>query len=151
MNFELLFSGAFDTFKVFDDLSVDIAGQTAPGTPKNVWQILCHLITWQESQLLLLQGETAQRAITEIETWIKAGVPGQVEMDHAIAVFNAQTNAIKTLISELSVYQPDIEFKAQTILDMANHLAFHLGEIVLIRRQCKNYPMPEDMAGYLNG
>jgi hypothetical protein len=150
MNFELLFSEAFDTFKVFEDLSVDIVSQTPPGTPKNIWQILNHLINWQESQLLLLQGKMLEKPVTEIETWIKTEVPEQNEIDNAVSVFNTQIDLIKAMVSKFSLNQPDIEFKVQIILEMANHLAFHLGEIVLIRRQCRNYPLPEEMEDYLN-
>ena len=32
---------------------------------------------------------------------------------------------------------------------MSNHLSFHLGEIILMRRQCKTYPMPEEMKLFL--
>jgi hypothetical protein len=150
MPFKFLFSEAFDTFKVFENLSFDIVTQITPGIPKTVWQILNHLIIWQESQLLLLKGEAPEKPITEMETWIKTEVPtGQNEIDNAVSIFDTQLFKIKIIVSTLSLKQTDIEFKLKTLQDMSNHLSFHLGEIILIRRQCKNYPMPEKMKAFL--
>lgn len=150
MQFESVFSEAFDTFKVFENLSVDIVTQTAAGTPKTVWQILNHLVIWQASQLSLLNGESSEKHITELETWIKTETPNnQNDIDHAVSIFNTQLLEIKAIASTLSLNQTELEFKLKTLQDMSNHLSFHLGEIVLIRRQCANYPMPEKMKAFL--
>ena len=149
MQFELLFSEAFDTFRVFENLSFNIVTQITPGTPKTIWQILNHLIIWQESQLLLLNDELSEKPVTEKETW-NAKIPtSKNEIDTAVSIFNAQLFKINTIASTLSLKDTNIEFKLRTLQDMSNHLSFHLGEIVLIRRQCKNYPMPEEMKAFL--
>lgn len=149
MQFELLFSEAFDTFKAFENLSFDIVTQITPGTPKTLWQILNHLIIWQESQISFLQDEAVEKPVTEMETWNVEISPGQNEIDNAVSIFNAQLFNINTIISNLSLKDTNIEFKLKTLQDMSNHLSFHLGEIVIIRRQCKNYPMPEEMKAFL--
>ena len=150
MQFETLFSEAFDTFKVFENLTFSIVAQKIPETPKTLWQILNHLIIWQENQLLLIAGNVPKKLIPEIETWIEAEMPiDQHNIDNAVSTFNTQLHTIKTILSTLSLEQTDIEFKLKKLLDMSNHLSFHLGEIILMRRQCKTYPMPEEMKLFL--
>ena len=150
MNFETTFSEAFDTFKAFKNISVDIATRVSAGTPKSVWQILNHLIIWQESQLLSLQGKNTEKHISETETWIRTEIPnGQIDIENAVKIFDGQIAAIKTIASNLSSSELNFEPKFKIILDMATHLSFHLGEVILLRRQCGNYPMPEDMPTFL--
>ena len=150
MQFETIFSEAFDTFKVFENLTFDIVAQKIPETPKTLWQILNHLIIWQENQLLLLAGNVPEKPVSEIETWIEAEIPtDQHHIDNAVSTFNTQLHTIKTILSALSLQQADIEFKLKKLQDMSNHLSFHLGEIILMRRQCKTYPMPEEMKSFL--
>jgi hypothetical protein len=150
IQFEPIFSEAFDTFKVFKSLSVVAVTCMPPGTSKNIWQILNHLILWQENELLLAEVEKTEKYFSEIDTWIKTEVPnGQSDIDNAVRIFDNQISKIKTIASTLSLSELDFELKFKKILDMAIHLSFHLGEIVLLRRQCGNYPMPEDMQAFL--
>lgn len=149
IQFEPIFSEAFDTFKAFKSLSVVTVTCVPPGTSKNIWQILNHLILWQENELLLAQGKETEKHISEIETWIKTEVPNeQRDIDNAVRIFDSQISKIKTIASTLSLSELDFELKFRKILDMATHLSFHLGEIILLRRQCGNYPMPEDMQAF---
>jgi hypothetical protein len=151
MQFETVFAEAFDTFKAFDNLTFDIVSQKVTGTPKTLWQIVNHIIIWQENQLLLAEGNVPEKLITEIETWIETEMPtDQDSVNKAISIFNAQLHKIKTLVSTLSVEQIDIELKLKKLQEMSNHLSFHLGEIILMRRQCKTYPMPEEMKLFLS-
>jgi len=151
MQFETLFFEAFDTFKVFENLTSGIVSQKVTGAPKTLWQILNHLIIWQENQLLLIADNIPEKTISELETWIEAEMPiDQHHIDNAVSIFNIQIDAIKTMLSTLSLEQADIEFKLKKLQDISTHLSFHLGEIVLMRRQCKNYPMPEEMKLFLS-
>ncbi|GEM_PF-4225960 len=42
-----LFAQAFDTFKAFDDLTVEASGFVEQGFPTSIWQIMQHLRAWQ--------------------------------------------------------------------------------------------------------
>ena len=150
IDFESIFSEAFDTFKAFNRLSVVIVTCMPHGTSKNIWQILNHLIFWQKNQLLLIQGKKPEKNISEIDTWIKTTIPnGQEEINTAVNIFDSQVNDIKTIVLALSPSEPNFDFKLKTLMDMATHLSFHLGEIISLRRQCGNYPMPENMTVFL--
>ncbi len=150
LNLSKIFDGAFDTFKVFENLSISQAGETLENTPKNIWQILNHLIIWQAYQIALIQGKSAKR-ISESETWAcNREVEDQNILDTAINLFNSQIAFIK---NELTQLIPDIEQlsnRMKLFQELGSHLSFHLGEIILIRRQARNYPMPDEMSVFLN-
>jgi hypothetical protein len=50
MKLDLLFADSFDTFKVFDKINTQQASLTNNNS-KSVWQILNHLIIWQDYQI----------------------------------------------------------------------------------------------------
>ncbi|MDB4923775.1 DinB family protein [Mucilaginibacter sp.] len=148
-DFQNIFFDSFNTFKVFDDLSVIIANEKPPGAPKSVWQILNHLVSWQQQQLSLLNGETPLQNIIETETWIGKPVNEQSFIDSIVSTFNDQIKEIKHITSALTPNTPSLQLKLKCVQDLTGHLSFHLGEIILIRRQLKNYPMPDEMKAFL--
>lgn len=151
LNFEDIFSDSLDTFKVFDDLNLQVVNNILPNTPKNIWQILNHLITWQRHQIEILRRQEPLQNIAETETWVENNNIMDLQLvNSAVATFKGQINDIKTLISILTIETPDIQAKLKCIQDIIAHLSFHLGEVILIRRQLKNYPMPHEMRAFLS-
>lgn len=144
-----IFEGAFDTFKVFYQLTVNQASEALENTPKNIWQILNHLIIWQAYQIKLLKGEGTSH-ISEFDTWsCDSQIEDQSKIDKAVNLFNAQIEEIK---NELNQSISDIEIVSNRIKlfqELASHLSFHLGEIILIRRQLRSYPLPHEMNTFL--
>ena len=122
---------------------------TNTNTPKSIWQILNHLITWQEFQLNKLKGIEKQN-INELDTWIKV----KAVSDHKLLLenikkFHSQIDQIKLLTNQLTTETKKIEEKLKIIQDLTVHLSFHIGEIILIMRQNGHYPMPNDMKMFL--
>jgi hypothetical protein len=152
MSLELsrIFEGAFNTFKVFDNLSISQASETLENTPKSIWQILNHLIIWQAYQIALIQGKITNH-ISELETWsAKREVDEQHILDTSIRIFNTQIEVIKNELCQLIPDKESVSIRIKLFQELASHLSFHLGEIILIRRQLKNYPMPDQMSSFLN-
>src|SRR5437879_1092584 len=151
LDFEAIFADSLDTFKAFDDLDLQIVNNSLPDTPKNIWQILNHLIIWQQYQIEILSGQAPVQNIAETETWFENNHIVDLHLvNSAVATFKDQINDIKALISILTIETPDIQAKLKCIQDIAAHLSFHLGEVILIRRQQKNYPMPDEMGTFLS-
>jgi uncharacterized damage-inducible protein DinB len=145
MTFDNVFSDSFDTFKVFEDINVGKASLTNTNTPKSIWQILNHLITWQEFQLDKLKGIEKQN-INELDTWIKeTAVSDHQLLLENIKKFHNQIDQIKLLTNQLTSETKEIEQKLKIIQDLTIHLSFHIGEIILIMRQNGHYPMPNEM------
>jgi hypothetical protein len=151
LNFENIFYDSLDTFKVFDDLNLKIVNNTVPDTPKNIWQILNHLIVWQQHQIEILSGRVPLQDIAEKETWVETHTAMEANLvNAAVSTFKNQIEQIKSIILTLNIDIPDIQTRLKCIQDITAHLSFHLGEVILIRRQLKNYPWPDEMSSFLS-
>lgn len=145
-----LFHDSLDTFKAFDNLDVESSGANQERFPSSVWQILNHLIIWQEYQLKILRHEKPEPDITEVDTWIKEKMPLSKEaLQLAVEQFKRQIQLIKAEIAKLQSASEYLHNRVNTIQDLTLHLSFHLGEVVLIRRIQGSYPMPHHMKEFL--
>jgi hypothetical protein len=151
MDLKQIFKDSFDTFKVFDNLTLAQASQTSDNTPKTIWQILNHLNIWQDYQLRLLRDESVDGTINEVDTWdSKISPVDQEELNNTIDSFKGQMDSVKSEMNALRVGEHGLERKIKIIQDMSVHLSFHLGEIILLRRMNRNYPWPHEMKEFLN-
>ncbi|TAE40746.1 MAG: hypothetical protein EAZ70_03545 [Runella slithyformis] len=149
MNIESLFSHSFDTFKVFNKLDIQQASLTNNNSPKSVWQILSHLIIWQDYQINQLCNITTEN-INEIDTWVAdRNISDQSILHDNLSKFEKQIERVKIELTKMTIEQKDIEQKLKIVQDLTVHLSFHLGEIVLLMRQNGHYPMPNEMADFL--
>ncbi len=149
IKFDKIFSDSFDTFKALDNLNTTQASVTSSETPSSIWQILTHLTIWQDYQLKKLKGISTGN-IQEVDTWTEVkNVTDQKLLNDRIALFQKQIEQIKIETNQLSVRHKNIEEKLKIIQDLTAHLSFHLGEIVLIRRQLGHYPKPNEMKEFL--
>ncbi|RAU84420.1 DinB family protein [Pontibacter arcticus] len=149
MTFDKIFFDSFDTFKVLQNMDVSKASLQYVNTPKSIWQILNHLIVWQESQLNKLKGLDSTD-IEELDTWkTDPVVRDQGLLQQIINTFNNQIEQIKNEIQSLSIESKDIENKLKIVQDLSVHLSFHLGEMILQLRQNGHYPMPSEMTEFL--
>jgi hypothetical protein len=150
MDIVKLFKDSFDTFKAFDNLTIEQVSQTSYNTPKTVWQILNHLTVWQDYQLRLLRNEFVDVDIHEIDTWTESPtVNNQKLLDEKVKEFKGQIDSIKSKINDLVQADRGYEIKIKIVHDMALHLSFHLGEIISLRRTHRNYPWPNEMEQFL--
>ncbi len=149
MNIESLFLDSFNTFKVFNKLDIQQASLTNNNSPKSVWQILNHLIIWQDYQIKKLCNNDT-KDINEIDTWgADKNITDQSILNENIAKFEKQIKNIKVELGKITTDPKDIEQKLKIVQDLTVHLSFHLGEIVLIMRQNGHYPMPSEMQSFL--
>jgi hypothetical protein len=147
-NPEVVFAQSFDTFKAFKNLSLEKLEQPIP-FPNSLWQILNHLIMWQEWQLGILSSEEVP-LFDESRTWIAEKYPASQQLlDQAIDIFHGQLKAVQHEITRLSNSVNDQPSAWKIIQEMSLHLSFHLGEVVLIRRLMKDYPLSHQMKEFL--
>jgi len=150
MKLDSLFVDSFDTFKVFDKLDTQQASLTNNNSPKSVWQILNHLLIWQDYQIKKLC-DNDTKDINEIDTWFAEKIiVDQGFLNDNIAKFEKQIKMVKAELTKITIEQKDIEQKLKIVQDLTIHLSFHLGEIVIIMRQNGHYPMPNEMKNFLN-
>ncbi|MCX2738736.1 hypothetical protein [Pontibacter anaerobius] len=148
--FEALFSGSFDTFKVFYNLTPQETGCNVPTSPKKIWQILHHLIVWQDYQLIQLQGTGGEVEINEQLSWSEEEqCDSQEKLDKTVSKFYNQLECIREEISLFNLQDPDLQKKLKIAQNLSVHLSFHIGEIILMRRMTGSYPLHQ-MQEFLN-
>lgn len=151
LNFNLIFKNAFDTFKVFETIPFEISGILMEGHSKTIWQTLNHLIIWREFQIEKLKNMNTENEFNESESWISKSKPINLnEWESKTEEFKNQTEQIEKIILNLDLADLKLEKKLKIIHDSSTHLSFHLGEIILIARQKKEYPKPEEMNDFFN-
>lgn len=151
MNYKHIFSGSFDTFKVFENLTVEKVNKTINGMPQTIWQILNHLTIWQAYQIAMLKGDKpGNTGFNEQASWIDDKyVKHQEELDEHIKTLKGQIEQVEHFIGTLNANKHKLQNELRIIQEMSTHLSFHLGELVLILRINGNYPLPHEMKAFL--
>ncbi|UOG73296.1 hypothetical protein MTX78_14310 [Hymenobacter tibetensis] len=144
-----LFDDALNTFKAFDNLTPENSGQGQEQFPTSVWQILNHLLKWQAGQLHALRGNTAEHPFSEATTWLSQRAPSsEAVLQEAVAQFHGQLAAFQTELHYMAATE-EADRKLKILQEVVLHLAFHVGEVVLIRRVQGSYPLPDQMQDFL--
>ena len=145
-----LFERAFDTFKAFDDLTVASSSLEQQAFPASIWQILQHLLVWQEHQLAQLQGTVLAESFDEKSSWDSERVPPtEAALQAAVTRFKQQLVELQTHANQTRGEAQEALEQGMVLQDVALHLSFHLGEVVLIRRLQGSYPLPAYMQEFL--
>lgn len=148
--FEELFLNSFDTFRVFDSLTMQETGRILQAAPKTIWQIINHLTIWQDHQLAQLMGSANAVEADEQMTWVEEEqCHSQEDLDQAIVKFHHQLDQIREEILRFDCQDAALHAKFKIAQDTALHLSFHVGEIILMRRMTGNYPLPHEMEDFL--
>lgn len=149
-NFNYIFKDAFDTFKVFETITIEVSGILTESHSKTIWQTLNHLIIWRTHLIQKLTNIELDTHFNESKSWLIQSKPNnKKQWDSKLNEFNLQSVKIKTLINSLNFSDSNLEEKLKLILDSSTHLSFHLGEIILIARQKNKYPQPSEMKEFL--
>jgi hypothetical protein len=147
---QCLFAQAFDTFKAFDNLTVGSSSAEQQAFPASIWQILQHLLAWQAHQLAHLQGMTSVETFDEKRSWDAVRIPpSEAALQAAITQFKHQLFELQSWASEAKGSAQQVVAQALILQEVALHLSFHLGEVVLMRRLQGSYPLPAHMQEFL--
>lgn len=145
-----LFEQAFDTFKAFDNLTVSSSSTEQQAFPVTIWQILQHLLVWQTHQLAQLQGTASAEVFEEKRSWDAPPVPpSEASLQAAVTQFKHQLVDLQTWASAAKGDAQQVLAQGVILQDVALHLSFHLGEVVLMRRLQGSYPLPAHMREFL--
>lgn len=147
---QLLFEKSFDTFKAFDNLTVSSSSAEQQAFPASIWQILQHLLMWQMYQLAQLQGTASAEVFDEKRSWDAARVPpSEAALQAAVIQFKQQLVDLQTWASAATGDAQQVLAQGVILQEVALHLSFHLGEVVLMRRLQGSYPLPAHMPEFL--
>lgn len=131
----------FDT--VVNDFPVELRGTVPDGLPYSAWQLLEHLRITQLDILNFSSPPTGgyQHIKWPDDYWPKSVTPPTANSwDQSIAAIHSDLEKFQTLITrpEADLYKPfrwgDGQNLLREALLIADHTAYHLGELVVLRR-----------------
>jgi hypothetical protein len=136
-----------DFEKAVAELPVSLRGVTPPGAPHTAWQLLEHLRIAQRDILEFSRDPAYVSPPWPEGYWPAAKAPAsQEEWEASLAGFRADRQAIRELVAdpESDLWTPLPHGDGQTLLReallVADHNAYHLGQLVLLRQTLDAWP-----------
>lgn len=131
-----------------EGLSVPQAGARLPGHPHTIWEVLGHVVFWQEQWITAVKGGTPVLPKHAEGGWPTTGSPRDAdEFRDALADFGASLREAERLASEGDLERAVPEILGGTagfaLLNLAHHNSYHLGQVVLLRRAMDAWPPPK--------
>jgi uncharacterized damage-inducible protein DinB len=135
-----------DTATVFDGLDWQLAGAKPEGCPHSAWELLSHMVYWQDFMLAYLKGETPKSPEHAAESWPDASAPESgEEWNRALARFSeglqeAEQEAAKELMEKGAGGKG--RTRAEWLMGITLHNTYHAGQAVVVRRMISAWPPP---------
>ena len=132
------------TAEVFDGLDWEQAGARPEGAPYSVFQLLNHLVYWQEFGLRWLDGEPPEVPEHAAESWPGEVAPaGQGEWEEAIERFKTGRAEYERRAGEADLFvQLGPKSALEVIQLVASHNSYHAGQVAVLRRMLGAWPPP---------
>jgi uncharacterized damage-inducible protein DinB len=135
---------------VLDGLDWSITGNQPEGSPHSIFQVLNHLIYWQDWVVSWLDGENPPIPEQAAGSWPGArGPENLVAWEEAVRRFVEGVERLNGAIEEADLYEDaevSKESDRKTPLEMlqtiASHNSYHLGQVVLLRQMLGAWPPP---------
>jgi uncharacterized damage-inducible protein DinB len=127
--------------KAIADLPAELRGAKPPGVPHTPWRLLEHLRIAQRDILEFTRDPRHVSPPWSAGYWPAGDAPPDDEAwDRSVAAFRADLRAMQDLITDpaTDLFAPLPHGKGQTALReallVADHNAYHLGQLVVVRR-----------------
>lgn len=128
-------------------LPADERGMRPPGGSYSVWELLEHMRIAQHDILDFCRNPSYVEKKWPDDYWPKSPAPASAAAwDDAVASFKADREAMKALTTDptLDLFAKIPHGSGQTylreVLLIVDHNAYHLGQIVAVRKQLSNWP-----------
>jgi uncharacterized damage-inducible protein DinB len=122
------------------DLPSELRGRVPPGSRYSIWQLVEHLRIAQHDILDFCINSSYKEKHWPDDYWPKHPAPKDGEWDKAIAAYGKDLAAMQALVQDETVdlFAKIPHGSGQTYLReallVADHAAYHIGQIVLVRR-----------------
>lgn len=127
--------------ELLQGISVQEAGERVEGLPYTIWQLLEHLRFAQHDIQDFCRNPDYQEPAWPDDYWPSAEAPAdQAALDQTLQTINQDLDAMVQLVqdTENDLFAPIPHGNGQTLLReatlIAEHNAYHLGQIVVLRR-----------------
>jgi hypothetical protein len=138
-----------DFDKAVAGLAPELRGRRVHGLPHSAWEILEHLRIAQHDILDFARNPKYEELTWPDEYWpASPEPPSAAAWDESVAAFRRDRDAVKTLAIDTSIDLaakiPYADKASQTymraVLLVLDHNAYHVGELVLLRRLLAAWP-----------
>jgi uncharacterized damage-inducible protein DinB len=133
---------------VLDGIDWKTAGAKPQGAPHSIFQLVNHLVYWRNLYLSGMTQSQMSGPPTAADGWPGAPSPASAEAwDAAVAMFTSGHHDVLTAIDAddplagVPAHEPTK--RANVITTIAIHTSYHVGQIVLLRRQLESWPPPQ--------
>lgn len=131
--------------QVFEGLNWGLVGEIPDGITHSIWQIVDHMIYWQEFSLALLRNENPQTPDHASNSWTENVCPtDENEWNNAANTFLAGIHTVEGFMDDLEqpVTAREGRSRAEVIGMLVGHNSYHLGQVVLLRQLLGAWPPP---------
>jgi DinB family protein len=129
------------------DLPPEARGVASPGLPYSPWQLLEHLRLTQADILAFCARADYHEGTWPDDYWPATGAPPSAQAwDASVAAFRRDRAALQQLIDDCDLFARVPAGTGQTFLRefllAADHTAYHVGQLVAVRRLLGTWPTP---------
>jgi uncharacterized damage-inducible protein DinB len=133
-----------DVRKALEGLDWETAGREPKNTPFTIFQLLNHMIYWQDYCVGWFKGKEPSPPKHAAEGWPEDAAPqDESEWQATVQRFESGLGRLEALLSEKGYFSALDE---KTYLEVAHtigtHNSYHTGQIVLLRRMLGAWPPP---------
>lgn len=132
-----------------EGLDPAIAGRRAGRMPHTIFQILHHMVYWQDIAIASLAGERPPRPASAALGWAAPSAPEDAsDWEAAIACLAEGLRSLEALLDDSGldlsrIVEADRGVTArEEILMIHGHNSYHLGQIVTLRQELGCWPPP---------
>ena len=128
----------------FDGLTWEQAGAAVATGNHTIFQLLNHLVYWQDFALAWIDGDKPPTPEHAAESWPGESVPsGTEEWQQAVERFFLGLEALESRAEGLELLAPRGPKSVLEILQLiASHNSYHLGQVAWVRRTLGAWPPP---------
>jgi len=138
------------TLNSLEGLDEQSAGARPANAPHSIYQLLAHMIYWQEYELLKIAGAPPSYPTHASESWLPETAPKNLQIWHeTIQRFAEGLKRYEALLADPATdLERVIEVKKnETVRDVIvmiiAHNSHHLGQIITLRQQLGAWPPPK--------
>lgn len=131
-----------------EGLSAEQVGRKVSESPHTIWEILGHLVFWQQQFLTAVGGGTPAIPEHAEGGWpAKARPADEKELSDTLVQFSAGLREAEKMVTSANLDAPVPDIlggKAAFALGgLTHHNSYHLGQVVMLRRAIGAWPPPK--------
>lgn len=128
---------------VFSGLDAITAGERPAGLPHSLFQILNHIVFWQDWVVQWCDGAKPKTPPHASGSWPGAEAPAdEAEWNGCVQRFHSGLKGLQRRVRTTTLLAKKGKSPLQMLQAIASHNSYHLGEAVVLRQMLGKWPPP---------